>query len=440
MSYGHQKLLRIGLFLLAVLLPLFTLLLPPTQPGITFWWDFAIALGFCAAVLIGLMFLLTARLRYLSRPFGIDLIYYFHRQLALIILLLIIAHPAILLVTEPLLLEYLKPSAPWAMNAGVLALLVFVALVLGALLHKYLRYEYWRWSHALLAVVGMLLMVQHMIGVGYYVAPGWKQGLLILFTCGWLVLLVMVRFVFPNRLRRHPWRLTHLQQERGNAWSLTLEPEDNLPLHFEPGQFAWLSIRSSPFALREHPFSIASGIMEGATDSRQVRFTIKELGDCTRQIKTLPLGEKIYLDGPYGAFTIDRFPDAGAYVFIAGGIGIVPMMSMLRTMAARQDMRPVILIYAYRSVESLTFHDELLEMQQQLKLQLVFVLRQPPSNWQGEQGCITPALLKSYLTDLDDSTEYFICGPNSMMTMVERSLHQQGVRFANIHVEIFHLL
>ena len=85
--------------------------------------------------------------------------------------------------------------------------------------------------------------------------------------------------------------------------------------------------------------------------------SIRNLGDFTSGIHQVPVGQRVYLDGPYGAFTIGH--PADMHVLIAGGIGITPMISMIRTLADQGDKRPVILLYASRDWDSITFREEL---------------------------------------------------------------------------------
>jgi ferredoxin-NADP reductase len=77
------------------------------------------------------------------------------------------------------------------------------------------------------------------------------------------------------------------------------------------------------------------------------------------------------------------------HVLIAGGIGVTPMMSMIRTLADRGDKRPVILLYASKDWESISFREDLEALKSRLNLTIVYVLQNPPIAWTGEQGYIT---------------------------------------------------
>lgn len=117
-----------------VVVPLFALLPDTTSPGAGFTWDFAMALGYAALAMLGVQFALTARFRRATAPFGIDLIYYFHRHLA------------------------------------VFALLVISPLLRGALR---IEYDFWRWTHALIATIAFALALWHMLAAGRYLDTAW---------------------------------------------------------------------------------------------------------------------------------------------------------------------------------------------------------------------------------------------------------------------------
>ena len=428
----------LAVYLGLVLGPLFAMLVAPTPPGLGFGWEFAIAIGFAATTMMGVQFVLTARFRRATAPYGIDIVYYFHRYLAVVTVGVILAHPVVLWVVEPALLGMLDPGhAPWYQTAGIASVVAVALLVLISLGRKRLgiSYEVWRWSHGLLAVAGIGLAVAHIYGVGYYVAVPWKRSMWMVIGASWVGVLGYVRVVKPWRLLRRPYRVAEVRPERGDAWTLVVEPVGHSGLRFQAGQFAWVTIGRSPFAMSEHPFSFSS-----SPDRRDgLAFTIKELGDFTRTIGRVPQEERVYLDGPHGAFTVDRHPAPG-YGFIAGGIGIAPIMSMLRALADRADPRPLILIYAYRRWERLTFREAIEELQSRLTLTVIPVLLEPPEGWRGERGLVDEALLDRHLPTQRTRLEYFVCGPVPMIEVVERALYQLEIPQGHVHSELFDLV
>jgi len=438
-TYVWRGVFWVCVYLGLALAPLAVLLLGPTPPGGGFWFDLSLALGFAGTAMIGVQFVLTARFRRTSAPFGIDIIYYFHRYAAVVGFLLVLAHPAILVIENPGYVELLNPlEAPWYMTAGLVSLAAMLALLVTSLWRKQLRidYDHWRIGHGILAVAALALALLHINSIGYYVAEPWQRGLWSVILASWLALLVYIRIVRPVRLLRAPYRVAEIREERGSSWTVALDPVGHGGFSFEPGQFVWLSLRASPFALREHPFSISSS----PESAPRVEVTIKELGDFTRTIKDIEPGEIGYVDGPYGAFSIDRHSAAPGYVFIAGGIGVAPMMSMLRTLAARGDRRPHVLVCAHSCWERVIFREEIHALADKLQLHVVHALEDPPADWSGEVGYVTAAMLDRHLPTERADLEYFICGPAPMITKVERALYELGVPVRRFHTELFDLV
>jgi len=428
----------IAAYLGLVLAPLFVLLAGTADTRAGFWWDFAIALGFAGTAMMGVQFMLTARFKRAMAPFGIDIIYYFHRYIAVVALGLILAHPTILIVDNSGLLSFLNPArAPWHMTAGLVSMLALTALMIASWWRKRLdlHYDGWRRWHVALAVAALGLALAHIGGVGHYVAAPWKRALWTGIGLSWLGVIAYVRVVRPWWMLRRPWDVIDVRPERGDAWTVVVRPRGHQGFRFQPGQFAWLTLRASPFAMREHPFSISSGPVA----SGELEFSIKELGDFTATIKTVRSGETAFIDGPYGAFTIDRHEALG-YVFIAGGIGIAPLMGMLRTLADRGDTRPIVLFYGYRRWERLTFREDIEGIRSRINLQVVYVLGEPPDNWEGETGLIGPEVFDRHLPSDRRGFHYFICGPEAMTQVVERSLHGLGVPLRQMHTELFDMV
>lgn len=428
----------IAAYLLAISTPMLLLLASATPGRAGFWWDFSMAIGFAAAVTLGLQFVLTARFRRLSAPFGIDIVYYFHRYMAVFAFLLLLGHWLLLRLVYPESLGAADPrEAPLHLSAGRAALLCFALLVLSSIWRKQLRiaYEPWRVMHVLLSVAGLALAVVHLQGVGNYSHLAGQALFWQIFLVLWIMLIIYVRVIKPARMLRRPYRVDRVRRETGSACTLVLQPQGHDGLRFAPGQFAWLTLRASPFAFREHPFSIASS----ATTSGQLEFTIKALGDFTGTLPNIRAGELAYLDGPYGAFSIDRV-DADAFVLIAGGVGIAPIASMLRTMAERGDRRAVLLVYANRHRDGIILREELESLRARLDLRIVHVLQEPQSLPGAEAGLISRELLARVLPQQRKALQCFVCGPTPMLRVAEQALHALGVPMREVHSEIFDLV
>ncbi len=422
-----------------VLTPLVVLILMPTPAKRGLGWDVGIGLGFAGLVMMGMQFLLTARFRLATAPFGLDAIYYLHRYLAYGLLLVLIAHPVILVTVHPRLLYDFNPiTAPWAVTAGVASLAVLLVLVVASAFRKQLglSYELWRYSHWGLALVAVGLALGHMLAIGYYSGPAWTRGLWILIGLSLVAAVVEVRILRPWRLLARPYRVQAVRGEPGEVWTLILEPDGHDGFRYKPGQFAWLVLGHSPFALREHPFSIASTWRPGG----RIEFAIKQRGDFTQSLASVQPGQRAYVDGPYGAFTIDHHPHACGYVFVAGGIGLAPMLSMLRALADRGDTRRHVLFLAQGQWDRIPYREEIEQLAETLRLKLVVILEQPPKGWTGETGWIDRGLLDRHLPDERAEYEYFICGPVPMIRTIERSLIDLKIPSSRLHTELFDLV
>jgi predicted ferric reductase len=433
LHYPVRGAIWVFIYLLFILAPLFALLAGSLPPARSFWSEFAVAIGYSGLAMMGLQFGLTARFRYVTQPWGEDVIYHFHRQLSLIATALVILHPIVLFALRPQRLAMLNLfDGSWRARFGALSTYALIALVIMALWRTKLkiRYETWHLFHIVLAGVAIAAGLLHMVGFGRYLVDPWKRALWIGLAVFWIGLLAYVRIVKPLFMLRRPYWIAEVRKERGDTWTLVMQPDGHPGFRFSPGQFAWLTLWGSPFKITGHPFSFSSS---AAVTDGHVAMSIRNLGDFTSAIHNVPVGQRVYLDGPYGAFTIGN--PADLHVLIAGGIGITPMMSMIRTLADRGDRRPVILLYGSKEWESITFREDLETLKARLKLTVVHVLENPPAGWTGERGFITAEVFKRHLPPPHAEHEYFICGPDLMMDAIEKALGELGVPLSKYHSE-----
>jgi len=431
--------LWVVLYLALALAPLIFMLVGERPTGREFLRELSVAFGFVGIGVMALHFVLTARIAAVKAPFGSDVVYYFHHRMAIITLALWLAHPILLILRFDWALRLLNVfQAPWRARFGVTSVVVILILVGISVWREKLKIEYvnWRMWHGVLAVLAMAAVMVHAFMVGKYLGTPLKRALWLGYGGLCLAAVAYLRVYKPWQMLRHPYRVVDAKAERGAVWSLVLEPVGHSGIGFEPGQFAWLTARHSPFAMQEHPFSFSSS----AENGERVSFALTELGDFTATIGQLQPGETLYIDGPYGIFSPDSYEGIESYVLIAGGVGIAPMMSILRTMADRGETKPVVLLYGSRDWDGAAYREELAELESELNLDVVHVLERPPEGWEGETGFVTREMLARYLpNERPPRYHVFVCGPTGMLNAVEAALLQLEVPDRLIHAERFDL-
>ena len=425
----------IGVFIGICVAPLAFALMSTDQPGQGFLTDFSVALGFVGLSLMGIEFALVARVKTIAEPFGTDGIIELHRLIGYTGLAFVLIHVA-LSADWSQVNPFTRGDEPTPARvvAGAVAVGALLVLVASSIWRRRLRlsYELWQLLHTLLAVVAVVAAVVHVLLVDYYVDTISKKVLWAIMTASFVTLLVWVRVVRPLRLRRRPWTVERVTPERADTTVLTLRPVGHEGLRFEPGQFAWINVGRSPFAVTSHPFSLCSSAETGGS----ISFAIKALGDFTSTVGAIEPGTEVYVDGPHGVFSIDQYEGAG-FGLIAGGVGIAPMVSMLETLADRGDVRPVVLFAGNRDEDNIILRDRIDELATRMDLTVVHVLSRPGPRWTGETGRIDRDILARHLPDAFPRFQYFACGPKPMLDAVATALVEIGTPPDRIHTELF---
>jgi len=239
--------------------------------------------------------------------------------------------------------------------------------------------------------------------------------------------------------------------------------------NFVPGQFAWVRMGRSP-AAEEHPFTISSSSRDEFTT-----FTVRHAGDFTHMLTALPPGTPVWVDGPHGAFSGDIGKCSG-FVLLAGGVGITPMMSMLRTdypvtlfpslqtsikiADVDGDTKPDLVAASFwvdvllnngdgtfrgpvttgdlfLSTGSLQTGD--INGNGSLDLVVTEVMRRPSDDWEGHYGDLGFGLLSLVLgsTEKPESVDFFICGPPAMIHDALEVIDDLEVDPRRVHTELF---
>ncbi len=398
------------------------------------WWDDAASgLGIAAFAALLLAFALSGRYERITGRLGVDWTLRLHRWLAYAILPATALHP--FLYTDP------DSGGPWFAGAdptlpvgllslvtGMGAYILLAAMVITALDRDTLpvRYETWRRLHAVGA-----LMLAGLIALHAFTASGYSAHPAV--AAFWGVLLVAaaasligVHVVRPWRQWRAPYVVETVDKVGADTWELRLRPRAGRGTHsaltFRPGQFVWLKLGGGPFGADDHPFSIATA----PEDAPTIGFTIREKGDFTKAIGRCRPGTPAYLDGPHGHFVPDEAEVPTVY--IAGGVGIGPVLGHLRTFRAEGDNRPITLIYASASPAEIAERAELDALAGELNLTIHYVVRAPDAAWRGRTGRITRDLLDATLPVQGRADcRYFVCGGETLEAAVYRDLRALGI-------------
>ena len=211
------------------------------------------------------------------------------------------------------------------------------------------------------------------------------------------------------------------------------------PCNFIPGNLLLYRLAGHHFVIFANPFSFAGA----PSNLPQISFTIKEVGDLTKSFRNMPLNTDIYLFGPYGHMNRDLHkgpPDRGiGSVLIAAGIGVTPMISILRESVLINDNDPIKLLYACRHEKDILYKDELQELAQRPNIDVHIFLSQPTESWNGNKGRIDYEFLKDYLGfEGYQNYLYFVCGRTQFAHNTVKNLERIGdIPMFNILFEDF---
>lgn len=395
-------------------------------------------LGLLGLGMLATQLIISGRHRWFASGVGQDNLLQFHRRTGIAAWLFILAHPVLLMLGDRQFLAWLDPTEDALRASGVIALaLALTALIISSIwrMELGLQYETWRTLHASLSLFVVAGGLGHALMGQHHTAGLLTQILLVGGISIPLVLLLESRFWRPYRLKKRRWRVVESEETRADSTDLILVADGHRGMTFKPGQFAWLTLGHSPFSIQQHPFSMASS----ASQPGQLEFVIKEAGDFTRYLSTVKPGETAFLEGPYGVFTMDPTIQRRA-VFIVGGIGITPILSMIRSRLDAQNHTPMWLIYANKSEQEIIMRDTLEAFTQKLPLTVTHVLSDPSDDWMGESGYVDGDLLDEYLPEDAEDIDYFVCGPPPMMDLVEPELKKRGVETRRLYSERFNLV
>jgi len=387
--------------------------------------------------LLALQFVVTARLHWSEQGVGLDMVYRFHRVAAGLAAVLILCHPMLLVAggaRPELLYGFGLPWNIWLGRAALVLLMIQVGMsVWRPQLH--VGFEQWRLLHNQATLIfGIAFAHAYVTGddFGEAAMRGLWWGMVVVAATAY----AYHRLALPWALARSPYRVAKVKQETHNVWTIEMEPPPGRKrFDFQPGQFHFLHFRRGRgLPAEEHHFTIASSPTHPFLAS-----TIKEVGDFTATIGETRPGDAVAVRGPYGRFSYTYRPAEKDIVFIAGGIGITPIMSMLRHMRDTKSDCAALLLFANRTEGDIAFRRELEEIAAggHPRLRVVHILSEPGEGWSGETGYMDKDKLSRYIAEGRERRMYYVCGPAPMIKLVMAALGELGVPRDRIEFERF---
>ncbi len=203
-------------------------------------------------------------------------------------------------------------------------------------------------------------------------------------------------------------------------------PDDKI-LNHAPGQFVEVSI----FGFGEAPISISSS----PTKSDKFDLTVRKVGKLTERMHQLDVGSKLGIRGPFGSgFDVQSFKNKDI-LFVAGGIGLAPLKSLIDyTIAKRNDFGRIIIIYGTKSPKEILFPDEIKMWTQMSNVEFYMTVDQPDEKWEGNVGVIT-TLIPPLELDVE-KTITAIVGPPIMYKFVIMSLKGKKIPDENMYLSL----
>ena len=390
------------------------------------------------AALIGTYFallgiLLVARIPWVEHGVGHDRLVTWHRKLGPWSLYLIGLH--ILLITVgyagqfqvSLFSELIDILTTFEWMWAALAGFVFM-ITAGVTSYKKARaklsYETWWMIHiSTYAAIALSFMHQILNGPMFIGHPLNKAFWIALYSA-MVFAIIYWRFVIPiYRSLRHGIRVEKVVVEGPGMVSVIMRGKQLAKLGAQGGQFFGWRFLAKGHALISHPYSLSA-----APTAHYLRITVKDLGDHSRSLADLKPGTRVFMEGPYGAFTAGR-ASRKHVVLIGGGVGITPVRAIIEEF--RNGVQLDVIVRVSRP-EELILREELdyLAAQSDGSIRIHYLV--------GSRK-IHPMDAKSItaLVPRFADSDIYICGPAPLVNAVRDAAHEVGVPKNRFHDEAF---
>jgi len=218
--------------------------------------------------------------------------------------------------------------------------------------------------------------------------------------------------------------LDEIHEVKTFCWHFEDPEEQRAFKRFRPGQFAQVSL----FGVGEFPTSLPPSPTEDETF-----FTVRQVGSCTSALHQLKPGDKFAVRGPYGnGFPMEEYYGKNL-VFVAGGIGLIPLRSaIVYALAHRDRYQRIQIFHGAKTPKELMYVPKLVEWEKTPGVDCHLTVDQAGSDWTGNVGVVGSLFKKPGVEVPVENTIAFVCGPPIMFRFVIKDLLGMGFQERNI--------
>ena len=399
-----------------------------------------IVVGLVGTDFVLAMLLLAARVPFIDRAIGHDRAIAVHRALGKPAFYLLVVHGILLLIgyglstgidpiaeLGPLLAI---PDMPLAVvGLGLLAVVVISSF---AAVRRRFSYETWHLIH-LLSYTAVLVSIPHQLSIGSVFSPTSVERVY------WLLLYVLAfgaiflhRFLEPLIASiQHGLRVDRMTKEGKGVVSIHLRGRRLRALQSAGGQFFVWRFWTPGTWWHSHPISLSA-----APTDRELRITVRDLGEGSRSISAVRPGTRVWFEGPYGVFT-DAGRTAPKLAVIAAGIGITPVRALLQDSQLQPGEATVLLRAS--SVDDTYLWGEVQDLARSKGIDVTTMIGRRSARgpaWMTQDAADRGTTLLGLFPDLVHS-DLYLCGPTAWLIEVEADARATGIPDHQIHAERF---
>ncbi len=385
--------------------------------------------GLIGITMFSINIILTTRFIFLEKLFtSLNIVYKRHSKLGQITLILLILHPLFLLPRYAGSFEearnFLFINNNLAHDMGVFSLWFMLILII---LTLYLcpKYNLWKIAHKFFGVA-LYLGGMHAYFIPNYILKNFPLRLYIFTFVIFGIISFLYKSVFEKFLvKKNKYVVVEIKKLNNVISEISLKPINN-KIEYVAGQYAFFTFYQKGISTESHPFSFSSSPKE-----ELLKVTVKNLGEYTKKIvENLKIDSLVLVEGPFGNFSYKKIKNKNQ-IWIAGGVGITPFVSMAKDLLQSQNDYSVDLFYCIRNQEEAVYLNLLQEISNKLNNNFRIT-----THFSEKDGHINCPSISNNCSDFENS-DILICASTVMTKGLVKSFLKNGKIKRQIHFEEF---